>query len=180
MAALLACATGLGVAATIVATHRDAPPEVKIAPPRETVSITVPACVYLDGKADRKCNPGSINPAVTQANLRTTICAPKPPPGHKSWIAQQRPPTSYTSQLRDIQMSRYGLTATDPGQEIREDHVIALEIGGHPRSPDNLFPQRYADSLSKDLEEDYLHDQVCKDLMTLADAQQRMLADWTH
>lgn len=137
---------------------------------RITVTATMPACVYLEGKADRKCNPGAINPNVTQANIHETICK-------KYWTDSIRPSTG---KIRNVQMMRYGMTAANPGKEIREDHIISLELGGAPANPDNLYPQRYADSITKDREEDRLHAEVCSGHMDLATAQQTIMLHWTH
>jgi hypothetical protein len=148
---------------------------VRPAPP--TMTVTINACIYLNGKADRRCTPGVASGVVTQENLPVTICA-KHVKGRPSWTETQRPPTSYTSQLRDLQMARYGMTGPTTG--FREDHLISLELGGAPRDPNNLYPQTLDDSLVKDREENSLHDAVCAGSMSLADAQQRIIADWTH
>lgn len=147
-------------------------------PPRatETVTITAQGCHYLDNKADRRCTPGAINPEVTQANIQTTICK-------SGWTSTVRPPSSYTNTLKTMQLSRYG----QPSQlkNYEEDHLIALEIGGAPTNPDNLWPEpRWGQSgttaASKDQEENRLRNAVCSGQMDLAAAQQTMVLDWTH
>jgi hypothetical protein len=115
---------------------------------RQTVTVTMTACVYgPHGEADRKCTYGAINPLVTQDNLGSTICA-------KGWTAKQRPSTSVTNRIRDGQLIRYYGSAAPAASAVREDHLISLELGGAPRDPANLYPQRYADSIEKDREED--------------------------
>jgi hypothetical protein len=165
----IACLAAAGV---LYGLGQHAANQPKLVPPapRATVVGTMPACIYLDGKADRKCNPGAINPNVTQANIGQTICK-------KYWTDSIRPSTG---KIRDVQMMRYGMTAANPGKEIREDHIISLELGGSPSNPDNLYPQRYADSITKDREEDRLHAAVCSGQMDLAAAQQTIVLEWTH
>lgn len=148
----------------------------------QSVSLTT-KCTRVDGKADRKCNPGATNPLVTQDNIRTTICAPPPPKGQKTWTQSQRPPVSYTNALKISQMRDYGDTGAPADDE--EDHIIALSIGGNPRDPHNLYPQPWNGPRGahvKDDEERTLWHAVCAptNAMSLATAQAKILADWTH
>ena len=45
--------------------------------------------------------PGALNPDVTQATIRSTICV-------RGWTTTVRPPSSYTSALKIEQLPRYG------------------------------------------------------------------------
>jgi hypothetical protein len=148
------------------------------APPRatETVTVTAPGCAYQDGKADRRCTPGAVNPAVTQDNIHQTICV-------KGWTATVRPSSRYTTMLKTMQLARYGQPPVPADYE--EDHLIALEIGGDPTNPDNLWPEPRKGKAGttagdKDPEEGRLHAAVCSGQMELAAAQQTMLLEWTH
>lgn len=128
----------------------------------------------VDGRADVRCTPGVANPQVTQANIATTICK-------SGWTATIRPPVSYTNKLKAQQMLVYGEPA--PASLYEEDHELSLELGGDPQDPKNLFPQPYAGSngaRTKDAEENSLHRAVCGGGMKLADAQAKLLRDWTH
>jgi hypothetical protein len=105
--------------------------------------------------------PGVVNPDVTQATIRTTICVP----GYSRSI---RPPSSYTSRLKVEQMRAYGLSGSPSG--FQEDHLISLELGGHPTDPRNLWPEAYPRAGRVDVRENELHRRVCDGSMTLAAA----------
>jgi hypothetical protein len=112
---------------------------------------------------DRSCTPGATNLSVTQANIQTTICRP----GYTKTI---RPPVSYTNPLKIQLMARYGETDSPSAYEL--DHLISLELGGHPASSQNLWPEPYAPTPGaheKDKVENFLHKQVCSGAMKLAD-----------
>jgi hypothetical protein len=131
-------------------------------------------CHAVAGKADRSCTPGAINQQVTQLNISSTIC-------RTGWTATIRPPVSYTNRLKAQQMSAYGLRG--PPSQVEEDHLVALEIGGNPTDPQNLWPQLWngpTGAHAKDVEENSLHRAVCGGRMKLAAAQAKMVADWTH
>jgi len=53
---------------------------------------------------DRTCNPGAVSPAVTQANLATTICRKG---GYTGGI---RPPASVTGKEKALNAKSYGYT----------------------------------------------------------------------
>ena len=98
---------------------------------------------------------------MTQATIATTICVP----GFSSSI---RPPSDYTSQLKVEQMRTYGLGGSP--SDYQEDHLISLELGGHPTDPRNLWPEPYPRAADVDRLEQ-LHARVCSREMTLHDAQ---------
>lgn len=56
-----------------------------------------------EGLPDPKCTPGAINPAVTQDNIKNTICVP-------GFTRTVRPPVSYTTPLKIKLMHSYGFT----------------------------------------------------------------------
>src|SRR5439155_13780163 len=76
--------------------------------------------------------PGVLNPDVHQETIAETICV-------TGWTRTIRPPTDYTSTLKIEQMREYGLGG-DPS-DYQEDHLISLELGGHPTDRRNLWPQ---------------------------------------
>ena len=108
--------------------------------------------------------PGVVNPNVTQANIGRTICV-------QGWTRTIRPPTSYTSELKLRQMREYGLGGSP--SEYQEDHLISLELGGHPTDPRNLWPQPIERAEDVDEMENELNDQVCAGELTLTEAQQK-------
>jgi hypothetical protein len=177
--------TGAGFVASAGILLAIAKPAAPISPPsaRPTVTVTAAACAYgPHGEADRRCTPGATSTLVTQANLGQTICAPPPPPGQKSFIARQRPDSHITSRIRDGQLLRYyyGPDQHPTAVQVREDHLISLEIGGAPVDPANLYPQLVADSLAKDREENELHARVCAGTLLLASAQRLIVEHWTR
>jgi hypothetical protein len=114
--------------------------------------------------ADPVRTPGVLNPDVTQANIRSTIC-------RTGWTATIRPPTSYTNDLKRRQMRQYGETGSL--SDYQEDHLISLELGGNPTDPRNLWPEPYPRAADVDKIENELNAQVCSGALTLAQAQQR-------
>ena len=120
--------------------------------------------------ADPVRTPGVVNPDVTQANIRSTICK-------RGWTATVRPPVDYTNALKFRQMRMYGETGTPSGYQ--EDHLISLELGGNPTDPRNLWPEPYPRASEVDQIENELNAQVCDGSLTLAQAQQKE-ADLKH
>jgi hypothetical protein len=114
--------------------------------------------------ADPIRTPGVLNPDVTQANIRSTIC-------RHGWTSTVRPPSSYTDELKRKQMRQYGETGSLSGYQ--EDHLISLELGGNPTDPRNLWPEPYPRAADVDQIENELNSEVCSGKLTLAQAQQR-------
>jgi hypothetical protein len=114
--------------------------------------------------ADPVRTPGVLNPDVTQANIRSTIC-------RHGWTATIRPPVDYTNALKRKQMRQYGETGSL--SDYQEDHLISLELGGNPTDPRNLWPEPYPRASEVDRMENDLNAQVCSGQLTLAQAQQR-------
>jgi hypothetical protein len=106
---------------------------------------------------------------VTQANIRSTICA-------KGWTSTVRPPASYTDALKRRQMVQYGLTG--PRSTYEEDHLIPLELGGSPTDPHNLWPEPERSPNPKDNVESLANHAVCSGRLLLADAQRSIATDW--
>jgi hypothetical protein len=114
--------------------------------------------------ADPVRTPGVLNPDVTQANIRSTIC-------RHGWTATIRPPVSYTNALKRRQMRQYGETGSM--SDYQEDHLISLELGGNPTDPRNLWPEPYPRAAEMDKIENELNSEICGGKLTLAQAQQR-------
>ena len=108
--------------------------------------------------------PGVLNPNVTQANIRSTVCK-------HGWTATIRPSVSYTNALKRKQMRQYGETGSM--SDYQEDHLISLEMGGDPTDPRNLWPEPYPRASQMDQIENELNSEVCDGQLTLAQAQQR-------
>lgn len=136
--------------------------------------IIIPTFIFAGDLPDPVLTPGAINPAVTQANISTTICKP-------GWTSTIRPSSYYTTKLKRQQMAALNLPGTT--QDYEEDHLISLELGGHPTDPKNLWPERWVSETKwgarkKDVIETYLKRQVCKGVVPLAEAQQAIATDW--
>ena len=144
--------------------------------------------------------PGATNPKITPANMNQNICK-------KGWSTKSiRPTTSYTNTLKATQLQALDdtltnklprvktLSGTTTRPDIRkciarssnpscyeEDHLISLELGGHPTSPDNLWPEPWFGNWNakvKDALENRLHKMVCDGDISLRDAQKAIATDW--
>jgi hypothetical protein len=112
--------------------------------------------------ADAARTPGVLNPDVTQRNINSTICV-------RGWTKTIRPPTSYTNALKEKQMREYGVGGST--SDYQEDHLISLELGGHPTDPRNLWPEPYPRASAVDSIENDLNGKVCSGELTLESAQ---------
>jgi hypothetical protein len=135
----------------------------------------------LPGEPDPTYTPGALNPAVTQATIKSTICV-------SGWTATIRPPSDYTTGLKIEQIAEYGYSDTSTA-DYEEDHLISLELGGSPTDPRNLWPEPYTASLpdgrptgahTKDGFETKLKYEVCAGTITLAQAQADIGDHWVH
>jgi hypothetical protein len=151
-------------------------------------------------RPDPARTPGAVNADITAATVTDTICNPR-------WSTKSiRPSSSYTTRLKREQMRALGYTVSNPLPEIptkngrgvrfdlslcvarssnvacyEEDHLISLELGGHPTDPKNLWPEPRNGPLNahdKDRLENELHRQVCAATITLEAAQQTIASDW--
>ncbi len=113
-------------------------------------------------RASWRLTPGVVNPAVTPATLRNTVC-------RKGWTATVRPPTTYTNDLKRRQMQARGLRG--PPSAYQEDHLISLELGGNPTDPRNLWPEPYPRASEVDRIENQLNARLCSGELTLDQAQ---------
>ncbi|MGW1171927.1 hypothetical protein [Streptomyces sp. NPDC002550] len=128
---------------------------------------------------DPKCTPGAISPAVTQANLKSTICAKG---GYTKGV---RPPASVTGKEKKLNAASYGYKGSLGDAEY--DHLLSLQLGGDPNDARNLWVEP-ADpghkpgggiNNKKDPVETKLHTAVCSGKVTLQAAQQAIVSDWT-
>src|SRR6478736_3366179 len=108
--------------------------------------------------------PGALNPDVTQSTIAATIC-------RRGWTRTIRPPVSYTNDLKRTGLRAYGLRGPPSG--FQEDHLISLELGGHPTDPRNLWPEPYPRAADVDRIENELNALVCSGRITLVQAQLR-------
>jgi hypothetical protein len=109
--------------------------------------------------------PGVVNPDVTQATIRPTICK-------QGWTKTIRPPSSYTDALKQEQMKDYRRAGTS--SDFQEDHLISLELGGHPSDPRNLWPEPIELAREVDGVENELNEKICSGEISLAEGQRRI------
>jgi hypothetical protein len=117
------------------------------------------------GRASWTLTPGVVNPDVTQATIGETIC-------RRGWTRTIRPPVDYTNELKVEQMMTYRRTGTP--SDYQEDHLISLELGGHPSDPRNLWPEPEPQALKVDRIENELNDLICSGQISLAEGQRRI------
>ena len=118
---------------------------------------------------DRRCTPGAVDRSVTQANIDRTIC-------RSGYTRSVRPPQAVTKPEKLASMAAYG--DTRPAHDYEYDHLIALELGGAPNDPRNLWPEPGASPNPKDKLEGRLRREVCGGELSLRAAQSAIAANW--
>jgi hypothetical protein len=114
------------------------------------------------------CTPGSTDPAVTQADIGSTIC-------RTGWTAAVRPPSSETEHAKfAVAYPAYGLPVTLVSEL---DHLVPLELGGS-NDITNLWPEAGKVPNPKDTVENALRAAVCARKVTLGAAQDAIARDW--
>jgi hypothetical protein len=109
---------------------------------------------------DKAMTPGVMNPAVTQGNIKTTIC-------DVAWVKAQRPPTNYTTPLKLASLSFQKIT--EPAKDFEWDHLFPIEGGGHPRDKGNMWTQFWPIAREKDIIENAIHKGLCGGTIKLVD-----------
>jgi len=138
-------------------------------PGRVTGVLTGPCRARDDGRLpDRRCTPGAIDPAVTQADIQSTICVT----GYADTV---RPPETQTEAFKFGQAyPAYGLPSGTPSEL---DHLVPLELGG-ANDAANLWPEAGPVPNPKDAVEGALRAAVCDGQVSLARAQHAIAQDW--
>jgi hypothetical protein len=172
--ALAACATVLVVAASSVAAAGTAAAAgyglKKVHDPGRVTGTIHGHCSSRDhGQLpDPRCTPGSIDPVVTQSNIRSTICKGEWTDPHL------RPPQNQTEWFKyHVAYPAYGLGWV----QTELDHLVPLELGGS-NDATNLWPEPHPSSYVKDKVENTLNAAVCDDRVSLTRAQQAIASDW--
>jgi hypothetical protein len=140
-------------------------------PKKVTYSRTLTSCQFRDGGQlpDRACTPGAIDPAVTQQNIRSTIC-------RSGYTTTVRPSESQTERAKfHVAYLAYHLRHSARSEL---DHLVSLELGG-ANDIANLWPEVGKLPNPKDKVENDLHRAVCAGKVLLAAAQQAIATDWT-
>lgn len=135
-----------------------------------TYSVTLGRCHFRDGGQlpDPKCTPGSVDPAITQADIGSTIC-------RSGYTSKVRPPESETGRAKfDVTYPAYHV----PGGDTSElDHLVSLELGGS-NDITNLWPEVGTVPNPKDKVENALRRAVCDGKVSLRAAQRAIASDW--
>ena len=117
--------------------------------------------------------PGAIDPAITQANIDTTICRP-------GYARSARPSYSVTGPLKRRMMDQQ-----HPGERMADyelDHLIPISIGGAPLDRRDLWLQSrrgQANAGDKNVLAYVLWRLVCEHRVPLETAQHAISRDWT-
>jgi hypothetical protein len=115
---------------------------------------------------DSRCTPGSVDPAVTQANIGSTIC-------RSGYTATVRPPSSQTSSFKySVAEPAYGQSGSG---EL--DHLVPLELGGS-NDATNLWVETGSIPNPKDAVENALNNEVCDGTLSLRAAQREIARNW--
>jgi|ERR1039458_4698129 hypothetical protein len=134
---------------------------------RPTPALEGLACV----QTKHGCIP--LNPDVTERTIKQTICAP-------GYTRSVRPSTNYTNSVKEKLLRETGLDESLMS-EYELDHIVPLELGGHPRELRNLTLQPWGGAhgaLRKDSLEHRLHSLVCRGELPLNEAQTCIADDW--
>lgn len=125
------------------------------------------------GLPNPQITPGAVDPTVTPHNVHSTVCV-------KGYTAKVRPDKRVTNRLKREQIRQYRYADTNP-QNYEQDHLIPLGIGGHPRDPQNMWPQARNSDWGADEKNDLefvVYKMVCSGELTLAEAQRRIAHNW--
>jgi hypothetical protein len=115
----------------------------------------------------------ALNPDVDEETIDRTIC-------RSGYTKVVRPSTSYTNGVKKKLMREAGIDAARIG-DYELDHIVPLELGGHPRKPSNLMLQPWEGehgAKAKDTLETRLKSLVCRGNLDLTDAQVCIARDW--
>jgi hypothetical protein len=145
----------------------------QIAPPSPAPAAAPPAAFehlvpHLPGTP-----AGALNADVTQSTINSNICV-------TGWTTTVRPPTSYTNELKRKLMQEQSLPLAKIGL-YELDHFVPLALGGHPKSPDNLWLQTWDGewgAKTKDRLERKLQVMVCAHQITLDAARDAIRTNW--
>jgi hypothetical protein len=116
---------------------------------------------------DPSCTPGAIEPAVTQADIGSTIC-------RTGYTDSVRPPEPQTEAFKwNVAEPAYG--QHDVSGEL--DHLVPLELGGD-NDARNLWVEAGPIPNAKDAVEAALNQAVCDGQITLRAAQLEIARNW--
>jgi hypothetical protein len=162
------------------------PPDVSVSTASETPTPDDPSPIptlqpAITRLPNARLTPGVVSADVTPAEINRTICVSGYSSGRRLDDGRTvRPPSSYTTALKRLQIVQYGYTDTRLA-DYEEDHLIPLELGGDGYARGNLWPEPYAGSTGariKDRVENALHRLVCNGQVGLRTAQHVIATNW--
>ncbi|HXI68467.1 MAG TPA: hypothetical protein VNH41_11040 [Steroidobacteraceae bacterium] len=115
----------------------------------------------------------ALNSDVDEETIDNTICI-------SGYTKSVRPATSYTNGVKKKLMHDAGIDAARIG-DYELDHIVPLDLGGHPRKLSNLMLQPWEGqhgAKAKDALEVRLKSLVCHGKLDLTDAQVCIARDW--
>lgn len=171
-----------GVAALIVARGHGWAPQALFGPVPAAGSCHFRTGAHGAVLPDPGCTPGAVDPLVTQANLRSTVCRAG------GYTTSVRPPQALTEPVKRKLMAAYGIPWT-MASHYELDHLIELSAGG-ASDVRNLWPEPntflagtatksgYVHN-DKDQVEGYTFHKICTAAVSLGRLQQAMARDWS-
>jgi hypothetical protein len=145
-------------------------PLLRVHDPRRVTGTITGHCTFRDhGRLpDPRCTPGAVDPNVTQANLRVTIC-------HPGYTKTVRPSASVTDRFKyEVAYPAYGERHS---KKTELDHLVSLELGG-ANDAANLWPESPPTPNPKDKVENALHAAICDGRVKLTAAQNAIASNW--
>jgi hypothetical protein len=116
--------------------------------------------------------PGAIDPAITQANIATTIC-------DNAYVAARTPPPSWKATTTRRLANR--IYPGERPEAISLDQLVPISLGGAATDARNLWLQPWTGSGGagkKDALEAVLNRMVCAGQLPLASAQRAIARNW--
>jgi hypothetical protein len=87
-----------------------------------------------------------------------------------------RPGERHAERIKLALLDRY--QATEPSASYVLDDLVAIEDGGSPTDPRNMWPQPIAQAQQKTAIDEYLHREICAGKLTVGQAARVLEGDW--
>ena len=116
------------------------------------------------------------DPKLTPGAILTTDASKLCTPGYSSTVRNVS-----TATKKQVYVE-YGLSYPQPAGSYEVDHFISLELGGS-NDITNLWPEPASPTPGfhqKDQFENFEHEQICKGIISVQEAQHRMMTDWYY
>jgi hypothetical protein len=151
-----------------------------------TGAVPAPGSCHIQHAADGEplpdpaCTPGSVDTAVTDQDIATTVCR------KGGYTSSVRPPESLTGPAKRKLLAAYGIPESQIGN-YELDHLIDLAAGGASDLRNlwpepNTFSQFHGSAFvhnDKDAVESYTFHAICAHKTTVTAVQNAMAGDWS-